>query len=112
MLGVFMSRDQEIRVKLWKARVTEWESSGKNIEEWCRDKDISSSTFSKWKVKFLGKSKKSLNQAIQSSPFKELGDEKEVGIKISVNGVNLKLSRNFDTETFLQCITALNKLSC
>ena len=89
----------------WKHKLTEWEDSGLSGAEWCREQNITYCIFLYWKKK-LGISKATPQH------FLELIDhpKEAAGIEIEFQGFLIRLSRNFDEQTFQRCTQILKRL--
>tara|TARA_B100001964_G_C13984377_1_gene487677 strand:+ start:182 stop:508 length:327 start_codon:yes stop_codon:yes gene_type:complete len=108
-----MDSDQKkMAIRIWENRVKEWQASGKNMKQWCRDKNIPASTFCKWKIKILGKNKNTNNDAVHKPSFIELHNDSDIGVEVSIKSISLKLSKIPDMDTVCRYLIALEQSSC
>lgn len=98
--------DREIRRQKWEAAVNEWQASGLSIKKWCKERNISDSTFQYWKERVLS------DKAPHRSRFIELPQEKASRIEMECAGVKVYIDDQFDEHTLVKCLQALKKVSC
>lgn len=92
----------------WKKRIDAWKASGMSIRAWCRQHNISHSTFGYWKRGKLSQS----SSKEKNSKFIELQDKRteETGLSLSTKGLKVHLSKNFDSETLHRFLNVLRNL--
>lgn len=89
----------------WKQNIEQWQASGKTIVAWCQENDISVHVFYYWRKKY----EKPFRSFPESNPFVELSqaNESDSGLAIDCRGVTVRLSKNFDRATLVNCIQTL-----
>jgi hypothetical protein len=86
----------------WERYLEQWKASGLTGSEWCRENNLTYCVFLYWKKK--------LNS---SHPFVELKDSSTVSeIEVEFQGFLIRLSKNFDEQTFQKCVQTLKRTSC
>jgi hypothetical protein len=90
----------------WFGLVQQWEASGKNASQWCRETEIPYESFILWRKRLKG----AVSQ-IRSS-FVELseGSVPNSGIEIHFRNLTLSLCKNFDSVALCRCLQVLEKL--
>ena len=94
---------------IWKKRVEEWKVSGKNVAQWSKENNIPSCQLYYWRDRFAGKPRRRLRRIESKSLFTEIKDDPEKqsaesGISISIQEVQINLSREFDQDALLRCL--------
>jgi hypothetical protein len=99
---------KELR-KFWSAKLAEWQISGKNGSQWCKEEGLSYQYFTYWKKTLLVEQ----DSSKIASQFTELVDEpsetKDSGIKIQCNDLLLHVDMGFDSETLRRLILLLQR---
>lgn len=99
---------RELR-KFWSEKLAQWQLSGKNGSQWCKEQKLSYQYFIYWK-KVLSVEQESREIASQ---FTELVDEpletKNSGIKIQCDDLFLHVNVDFDSETLRRLILLLQR---
>lgn len=103
---------REIRVKAWKLKIEQWQSSGKSCLAWCREHTVSYKQFCYWKYRLLG-TKNSSPEPRQLS-FVELKPQKSqhAGIDIACGDFTITLHPYFDRETLLRTLAIMREVKC
>ena len=98
------------RRNAWKEKIEQWQASGKNASQWCREHEVPYNNFIYWKQRLLPKA--SPPQVVQKAPFIELVENlsHDSGIEIAVRGFKLSVSKNFDNITLMRCLKVLESL--
>jgi hypothetical protein len=99
---------KELR-EFWREKLAQWQLSGKNGSQWCREQQLSYQYFSYWKRTLL------VEQDAReiASQFTELVNEpletKASGIKIQCDDLFLHVDVDFDSETLRRLILLLQR---
>ena len=102
-----MNSDEK-RQKKWRARVSDWQRSGKNMKIWCLENNIVYHQFFYWKTRLLPKEA----MPTQQVSFVEIEDglSDESGVVIECRDVTLKIAKDFDLSTLSRCIQILKEV--
>lgn len=102
--------DTQQRREYWKQQIANWRQSGKGVLRWCLDNKIHQSTFWYWRTRLEGHVS-TVPKSPQKVSFSELSDAAELssGIEILVNGLAIRLHKNFDETTLKSCLRLLGK---
>ena len=105
-----MAKENKALHKLWKRRLTNWESSQQSGIAWCRANSIPYPTFSYWK-KRLAKPKESVGPVVIDSfiEIKETAPDQSPGIEIEIQGAIIRIHKDFDSEALLRCCHVLRR---
>ena len=99
---------KELR-KFWSAKLAEWQISGKNGTQWCKEEGLSYQYFTYWKKTLLVEK----DSSEIASQFTELVDEpseiKDSGIKIQCNDLLLHVDVDFNSEALRRLILLLQR---
>ena len=99
----------------WSKIIEQWRISELSARAWCRQHDITYSTFMYWRQR-LQQQNVSQNeiQPLPSSPFIEIKDSTIVdsGVSVLCQGVQIDLCRDFDRSVFLSCVKTLQGDVC
>lgn len=99
---------QALRIE-WKARITDYQSSGLTIKDWCQTHNLNYSQFHYWHRKF-----KAVENPIKTSTqwfpldISDQVDETGSGISIRVGGVVVEVKPHFNPDLLLQVVRTLN----
>lgn len=87
------------------ALLAEWKQSGKSANQFCRDKNLKSTTFHGWRKRYKHKP-----QSLIEIPVK-LPRETAIGTSIEVQwkSYRIKLNRDFDTVTLKKLLQTLEQ---
>jgi hypothetical protein len=100
---------RKFRTREERAHLLEqWKLSGKKAKQWCREQGITYSTFSSWEN--AGKIINSIKTIADS--FVEIQEESsnKTGIELDVQGVLIRVSKNFDVATLQKCLLLLKEV--
>ena len=93
----------------WMARIEDWKNSGLSRSAWCKQENIADHQFYYWKKLLSDKPKPKLD----ANSFVELGDHSDAsGIEIILNGIAIRLSKDFHGPTLHQCLMTLKGVKC
>lgn len=93
----------------WSEKVRQQAASGKTAATWCKENSISYQSFIYWR-KRLSLSAPS-QEFLRRSSFVELPQSNaKTWMEISVSGVKLTISKDFDREALLHCMQMLGGL--
>lgn len=91
----------------WKRDIASWQSSGMTLSAWCKENNISYNTFlyRRKRLEDMGKNR-------EPTKFLELCEEarNDSGVSLSINGISLQLSGQFDEEVLLRCLRVIRSL--
>ena len=80
------TRAARLGEKEWQKRVSEWQQSGKSQIDWCKERNISTKTFGRWKARFQvvgtrtrASTKRNQDQSQSFIPLKLMGDAADIG---------------------------------
>jgi hypothetical protein len=91
----------------WEERIRIQKESGQTIARWCREQNVTYSSFMYWKERF------NLSPVLSRSSFREVSDcSEKTGISIEYRGVHIALSKNFDSATLIQCLRVCRESLC
>ena len=101
-----MKHYQELHREEWKGKIKKWSRSGKSGVKWCREYQISYSTFTYWKKRIT---QAKANPPSKKSTFIELSDHspRNIGIEIHCQKLSLKLHKDFDLPSLYKIIKLL-----
>lgn len=93
----------------WENKLAQWQSSGKSGATWCRDERINYHVFLYWKKKLKPIPADTLSG---QNTFVEISDppRHDSGLIIELQGVNIRLSKDFDAATLKSCLCILMRL--
>lgn len=86
----------------WSEKIKNQKLSNKSGPVWCREQGISYHTFQYWQKKI----KNAIPQKAEKSIFFEIPEDQPY-IEISIPGVKLELSRNFDRIALMHFLSLL-----
>ena len=90
---------------IWEQRLQEWKKSELSEIKWCKNQNISKSTFRYWKSK--------LQPSIQKQVlFEELKEASPSAIELRWGEARLYLDKDFDIATLEKCLIALRRAQC
>lgn len=93
----------------WSEKVRRQAASGKSAATWCKEHSIAYQSFIYWR-KRLSPSSPSLEPLNRSSFLELPQSEPKTWMEISVPGVKLAISKDFDREALLRCMQMLGGL--
>jgi len=103
-----MRKENKALKQLWKERLKNWELPQQSALAWCRQNDISYQSFKYWKRKLSSPQESS--EPIMADSFIEI-TEKEAdqgsGIEIEIEGMFIRLCKDFDSDALNRCCRAL-----
>ena len=101
-----MSRavSEEVRAK-WEARFFQYKTSGFSAARWCKNNQISPSTFQYWKIRLK-------EASLDASSFIELADPQDTGITLEFQGIRILLEHGFEAFALTRCLEALKAVKC
>jgi hypothetical protein len=111
-----MSKTSAEKKKYWEDKIKVWKDSKIPITRWCREEEISISTFQYWREQTRDldekgqQSSQKKNKAFIEIPI-ELS-KKTSGIAIQYDDITVSIEPDFSKSTFMQVITLLKELSC
>lgn len=93
----------------WKNKLVQWLASGKSGAIGCRDEGINYHVFLYWKKKLKSNS---TNAHSKQNEFIEICDppKHDSGLILEFQGVNIRLSKNFDAATLESCLCILMRV--
>lgn len=93
----------------WENKLVQWQSSGKSGATWCRDEGINYHVFLYWKKKLKSNS---TNFHSEQNTFVEICEppSHDSGLILELQGVNIRLSKDFDAVTLESCLCILMRL--
>lgn len=98
----------------WKGVIEEWNTSGKPIAIFCREKNIPKTTFYYWHYKLQDKPIKKKEPSFAPVKIIDNGPiTSNPGIRIECpNGFNIYLQNKFDSETLIKLLNLMGVNSC
>jgi hypothetical protein len=89
----------------WEACVSTWKASGKSARQWCKEHNISPSTFQYWQDKLSSKK-------LDPTAFIEISAEQSTGVEIRCQGFEIHVGKEFDQTTLSRCLKAIRSSLC
>jgi hypothetical protein len=95
----------ETKLEAWTDKIQQWKDSGLSGAAWCRENDVVYS-------QFLYRKERVAQQTPES--FVELRDPQsdESGIEIEIQGIVVRLAKDFDAQALLCCLKLLRTMAC
>ena len=89
----------------WKMYIDTWRSSGKSMNQWCQEHNISKSTMGYWKNKFSC-------EKLDKNFFIEVAEEPSTGITIKCKELEIHIDKAFDEQTLYRCLKVIRSSQC
>lgn len=102
-------RFEETR-QVWKQRVEEWQSSGQNMAQWCREHQLDYKAFLYWKKRFSNVSQVSFIELTKEKT--KAVQSQDTGIVVEYSGMRIHLDKDFHSATLKQCLALLREIQC
>lgn len=108
MVYYTLEERRQIKEK-WIAQLEDWKKSGLNGAAWCRARGVKYDRFIHWRKRLS----KRTGQHLSAESFVELAEiSYSSGIEIVLNGISIRLSKNFDSIALHRCLRALKEAKC
>lgn len=105
-----MESKRQATAEKWSQMVSQWEASGKNASQWCRENNVLYESFIMWRKRLKRSSSSEQNQ---HPFFIELTDNiSKTGVELRLQGFNIALSKDFDPATLLRVLKILDQRRC
>lgn len=104
------SKDPKL-AEAWRGSIDDWRQSGKNMAEWCRERQLNYYQFCYWKDRWEGNRRRCPSVA---SEFLELSDHPSSNSQITIEyqGITIRLESNFDEAALLRCLKVIGRSVC
>ena len=102
------------RLESWKIKVAAWEASGKSMNAWCRENNVTYHLLLYWREKIQGKRTLTPKAGWSIQSFTELKDKPQAasGIDIEYAGFSIRIAKRFDEGTLKRCLSTMREFKC
>jgi hypothetical protein len=90
----------------WETRLRQQKESGLPVGRWCRENQITSTSFYYWKNRLYPK------PSLIRSDFAELTEAKGKAITLEYRGFRVHVDRTFDSVALKRCLSLLKEIKC
>lgn len=101
-----MKNNQQLsKTEHWEMLIKNWSSSSKSMRKWCLENSIPINTFRYWRDKFS-------SQELDKTAFVEILEEQSIGIEIRYQGFEIHISKEFNEQALVRCLSAMRRGLC
>jgi hypothetical protein len=97
--------------EIWKSRLLNQRSSGKDISNWCTENNLHRRSFYYWKEKIFPKKIDRLN-FVEIKAFPNSSSDENAPIIIKYHGAEISIAKDFDIKLLKKCLKALQGIQC